>query len=794
MAYVPDFQALFEASPYPYMLMDRDMRIIAANRAYLKVTGAAASDVVGRIIFDAFPENAADPDATNLALVRASIERALATRQPDAMPFVRYSIPCPGGGFSERYWSSVHTPILGADGEVAFISQNSLDVTEFYQVDRRSGREAPHFGPAPGQEAGEQARTHAAMQRALLGERDYLRNLFNQSPGFMAVLAGPRHVFEMANEAYYALVGRRDIVGTPLWEALPDLRGQGFEELLDEVYRSGRPFVGRGIKARIRRVPGEPVADAWVDLLYQPLFGKDGRVTGIFVQGHDVTETHEAQLARRESEERLSEGMVAANMVVWDWDIATGRIVLSHNAEQVLGMRGDTLDEMSAPLVADDAARLNAAHERAVAEGGSYAETVRYVRPDSGRQIWLDVRGTLRRDEQGRPFSVRGVALDVTERMRAEEQLREEHRRKDEFLAMLAHELRNPLAPISSAAQLLRHGALDEGRRGQVTDVIIRQVRHVAGLLDDLIDVSRVTRGLISTARLPCDMRVVVEDALEQARPMLAARRQSLALELGEGEMCVQGDHKRLVQVLANLLNNASKYTPEGGSVTLAAAAADGVVRLSVRDNGIGMSADLLPRVFDLFTQGERSADRAQGGLGVGLAVVRSLVELHGGQVAASSAGAGQGSVFTVELPLMPPGGHGDCAAPVSAPPRPVANLSVLVVDDNDDAARTLALLLEAEGHAVVVEHSSAAALRRVALGAPDVCLLDIGLPDMDGYALAAHMRAMPAMRACRLVAVTGYGQRSDRARALSAGFDHHLVKPVDMAALLALLCGIAKA
>ncbi|HWJ95762.1 MAG TPA: PAS domain-containing protein, partial [Telluria sp.] len=376
MAFLPDYQALFEASPYPYMLMDRDKRIIGANRAYLKVTGTVASDLVGRLIFEAFPENEDNPESTNMALVRSSIERALVSRQPDAMPFVRYSIPCPGGGFEERYWSSVHTPVLDAEGEVAFISQNSLDVTDFYEVDRRSGRAGPRHGPAPGQEAGEQARTHAAMQRALLGERDYLRNLFNQSPGFMAVLAGPNHVFEMANEAYYALVGRRDIVGKPLWEALPDLRGQGFEELLDQVYRGGRPFVGRGIKAQIVREPGGPGVDAWIDLLYQPLFGKDGRVTGIFVQGHDVTETYEAQLARRDSEARLAEGLVAAKMVVWDWDIATRHIVLSDNAEQVLGMRADTLDEMAVPLVPEDAARLNAAHERAVAECADYVETL----------------------------------------------------------------------------------------------------------------------------------------------------------------------------------------------------------------------------------------------------------------------------------------------------------------------------------------------------------------------------------------------------------------------------------
>jgi PAS domain S-box-containing protein len=519
----PDYEALFRASPYPYMLLDPQLNIIDANPAYLAVTGTAAADVIGRPVFEAFPENADDPASTNVALARASMERALATREPDAMPFVRFSMARrgPDGAmlFQERYWSSVHTPVLDQHGEVSFLAQNSLDVTDFYRFDQRSRALSPEAGPAlEVYDPGSQARTHEAMRRAVIGERSHLHNLFNQAPGFVAVLTGPGHVFEMVNEAYYQLVGHRPIVGRPVWQALPEVRGQGFEQMLDGVYESGKAIVGRSVKLLVQRESGGPQAEAYVDFLYHPLFGKDGKVNGIFVQGHDVTEAHQAQSARRDSEARLAEGLVAVRMVVWDFDIATGAMALSDNAEQVLGQRATDSAPLSASVAADDLARLDASLKRAIGGSGSYAETVRYTRPDNGRVMWIDVRGTVQFDAAGCPVSVRGVTIDVTERVRAEEDLRDAHRRKDEFLAMLAHELRNPLAPISSAAQLLRHGRLDGERRDHATDIIIRQVRHVSGLLVDLIDVSRVTRGLISTDKKPCVLQAIVADAVEQVR------------------------------------------------------------------------------------------------------------------------------------------------------------------------------------------------------------------------------------------------------------------------------------
>jgi PAS domain S-box-containing protein len=409
-----------------------------------------------------------------------------------------------------------------------------------------------------------------------------------------------------------------------------------------------------------------------------------------------------------------------------------------------------------------------------------------------GVEIWCEVRAYPTADG-----GIVSFFRDVTERKVAEDKLRTADRRKDEFLAMLAHELRNPLAPISAAADLLRIGRLDEARLRQSSAIIGRQVRHMTSLVDDLLDVSRVTRGLVTLARAPVAARTIVDEAIEQVRPMFEARRQHLAVDIAEPDAFVLGDKARLVQVLANLLNNAAKYTPEGRRIDVAARvdAARGRLLLTVRDEGIGMEPELTGYVFDLFTQGERSVDRTQGGLGLGLALVKNLVELHGGTVACTSPGLGQGSTFEVALPLMEAGAG---QAPATAETRRAVAAGgerrpqrLLVVDDNVDAAATLGMLLEACGYIVDVEHESHRALERARQQRPDVALLDIGLPDMDGNELARRLRADPQTAAIVLVAVTGYGQEQDRRAAFEAGFDHHLVKPVDMDELAALLAGI---
>jgi signal transduction histidine kinase len=328
-------------------------------------------------------------------------------------------------------------------------------------------------------------------------------------------------------------------------------------------------------------------------------------------------------------------------------------VSFSANLHSVFGKTWHNTDELWQLVLADDVQALRAAIERAVGDDGEYRAMARIRRDDDGRLAWIDIRGRLGLAADGVSTVVHAVAIDITERKRAEEALQLADQRKDEFLAMLAHELRNPLAPISSAADMLRIAYAGEGRVKQISDIIARQVAHMRHLVDDLLDVSRVTRGLVAVAREPLDLRHVVGEAVEQSRPLLDARRHTLALSLGEAPVPVDGDHTRLVQVATNLLNNAAKYTPEGGRIDVRIETHGKEAVLLVSDNGSGIGPDLLPVVFDLFTQGSRTLDRAQGGLGLGLALVRKLVELHGGSVAAASPGQGRGSTFTVRLPLL---------------------------------------------------------------------------------------------------------------------------------------------
>ncbi len=375
----------------------------------------------------------------------------------------------------------------------------------------------------------------------------------------------------------------------------------------------------------------------------------------------------------------------------------------------------------------------------------------------------------------------------AAERARVQAELHDANQRKDEFLAMLAHELRNPLAPISAAAELMELARLDSDGMRRTSAVIRRQVRHMTGLVDDLLDVSRVTRGQVTINRHPQDLKAVVTTAVEQARPLIEARHHRLSISLPPEPAPVMGDENRLVQIIVNLLNNAAKYTPDGGEIAIGMARSATHVEVSIADNGIGIAPELQARMFELFSQAERASDRSQGGLGIGLALVRSLVELHGGEVGGVSAGAGQGSRFTVRLPLAGPP-QVQIERRAVARTGSVTEQQVLVVDDNTDAADMLGMLLEADGHAVTVVHGSQAALDAVEKSFPGVCILDIGLPEMDGYELARRIRAHSRMHGALLVAVTGYGQDSDRKKALDAGFNEHLVKPVDTGKLLQML------
>jgi len=402
---------------------------------------------------------------------------------------------------------------------------------------------------------------------------------------------------------------------------------------------------------------------------------------------------------------------------------------------------------------------------------------------------YIDANFSPLSDETNGTFGAVAILRDATERHRAEEDLRANSRQKDEFLAMLAHELRNPLAPIRNSTQILQMLQGTDARSGAAIAIIARQTTHMASLLDDLLDVARVTRGAVVLERESVSTRDVLSDAVEQARVAIDSRSHRLTISPHAADPHVVGDRKRLTQVFSNLLINAAKYTPDGGHISVDVQTSDSEVEISVVDTGVGVEPDLVGSIFELFVQAKRSPDRAQGGLGVGLALVKTLVEMHGGRVRLESAGRGCGSTFTVTLPRAPAASR--CVdlgiAPV-APQAGKSRLRLMVVDDNEDAARTLGAVLDAVGYEVDIETDPRVALDRARELPVDVFVLDIGMPHIDGFELARRIRALECVQRPVLIALTGYGSPSDQERARLAGFDHHLTKPVDASRLVSLL------
>jgi PAS domain S-box-containing protein len=538
-----------------------------------------------------------------------------------------------------------------------------------------------------------------------------------------------------------------------------------------------------------------PVVEAYklgaVDYLVKPLVPEILRAkVAVFVELARQARQLRAQAEElhRAAQERFARFMRHLPGLAWIKDARGRYVYVNEAAERAFGrpraeLHGRSDHDLFPPATAD---HFRENDRRALAEGAVQAvETLE--QPDGVAHHSLVSKFTIP-GPAGEPALVGGMAIDITDRLRAEEALREAGRRKDEFLAMLGHELRNPLAPIRSAVAALRQaggGPLVE----QARDVIDRQAALLARLVDDLLDVSRLSHGKITLHRCPVELAEVVAGAVETCRPLLEARGHALTLDLPPAPVWLSADPARLTQVVVNLLTNAAKYTDPGGSVRLGAEARGGEVVLRVRDNGVGIPAGMLGRVFDLFTQLDRTPGRAsQWGLGVGLALVKALVELHGGSVTASSDGPGQGSEFVVRLPgvLAAPAAP---AAPREQAPRPAARpLRVLIVEDRADAAESLALLLQLHGHEARVARDGPSALKEAASFGPDAVLLDIGLPGMDGYEVARRLRRQEGGGRALLVALTGYGAEDDRRRCLEAGCDGHLVKPAEPAEVIGLL------
>ncbi len=508
----------------------------------------------------------------------------------------------------------------------------------------------------------------------------------------------------------------------------------------------------------------------------------------------EVTRRRAAEFALQTQTNRLrvTLGSIGDAVIATD---SRGNITLMNAVAQALtgwsidDAFGKPLDSVFVIVNEYTRAEVESPVARVLREGGVVGlanHTLLIARDGTERPI--DDSGAPIQDDEGNLLGVVLVFHDITERHRMERELQaktlkleQADKRKDDFLSMLAHELRNPLAPLATGVQLLRRSAANPEEVVKLASMMGRQLAHMTRLVDDLLDVARLTRGSIELKKVPVRLAEVMEQAVEMSRPLIQSREQRFSTA-APPDVLLEADATRLVQVFSNLLNNASKYTPVRGEISLTARVDGAAVVVAVQDSGDGIEPSLLPGVFDLFTQGKRSLDRSQGGLGIGLTVVRAITHMHGGEVSARSDGVAQGSTFEVRLPLrsgtpqpLPPPLRATTVAPAPLGPR------VLVVDDNEDAASSLAAMITEWGYEAQTAHGAAQALQQFAEAPPQVALLDIGMPGMDGYALARRIRQTEPGPGVLLLAVTGYGQESDRLAGVAAGFDHFLTKPVDL-------------
>lgn len=561
------------------------------------------------------------------------------------------------------------------------------------------------------------------------------------------------------------------------------------------------------IEYRLRRADGiyrwflaRVVADVDAEERTAGWFG-----TATDVDDAKITEQilREQEQALRESDARLRIALESARAGVFDWNVHTDHVEWTEGYYALLGLVPGSMPASQAlwrrHVHPDDLPRVEAALRLALANRDGFAADYR-IRGADGIERWVQGRALVL-SGPGEPTRMIGALVDITERRHANDRLREADRRKDDFLATLAHELRNPLAPIRTAAHVLGAPLLTPAQLASARQVIQRQVAHMAYLLDDLLDVARITRGRLEIRKSAVRLPAVVEAAIEAARPWLDAKRHELSVELPPDVPEFQADPQRLAQVLSNLLTNAAKYTDAGGHVALTARVEGSRLRLAVRDDGIGLTPTARATIFEMFSQVQDAKHRSEGGLGIGLALVKGVVSLHGGTVAANSAGAGRGSEFVVTLPLEPAaagaadveGGERGADASSDVPaaaqaPGSASRRRILVADDNRDAADSLAMLLQLGGHDVRIASNGATALAIADAFRPDIAILDIGMPDISGYAVARQLRTQAWAKNVRLIALTGWGQDDDQREARAAGFDHHLTKPADVNRLAELL------
>jgi len=531
-----------------------------------------------------------------------------------------------------------------------------------------------------------------------------------------------------------------------------------------------------------------------VSLTISPIKDDEGRVIGASKIARDITERRQVEAEREKFVTLVESSMDFIGIC----DLQGSPLFVNRAGLAMVGL--DSLDEARRVPVAsfffpEDQSRMMQEFFPSVLREGHGEIDVRFRNFKTGEARWMAYKVLTLPDESGQPIAFATVSQDVTERRRLEDNLRElaanlseADRRKNEFLAMLAHELRNPLAPLSNAARAVRLGGREGESLRSASDMLERQVAQMSRLVDDLLDMSRITRGRIELRKERVDLGSIVSHAVEAARALYRSMDHEMTVTMPDTPMQLSADPTRLAQVVGNLLNNASKFTDKGGHVWLTVERDGHEAVIRVRDNGIGIAEEHIPGLFEMFAQIDTSLERSRGGLGIGLTLVKTLVEMHGGTVHARSDGPARGSEFTVRLPILSDVVSTASDEGASEPPLPAVKSRVLVVDDSEDGAESLAMLLQLSGHETHIAHDGVEAIEAAERLRPDVVLLDIGLPRLNGYEVGSRLRKKPWAKDLALVALTGWGQDEDRHRSREAGFDAHLVKPVDYGALLKLL------
>ncbi len=748
-----DIQRAFQHVPGAFLIVKADeaFTIVGASDDYLRMTHTSAA-MFGRPLFEIFPDDPSLAEARISENLRASFARVCATRMPDTMPVQRYDLPLPQGGVEERYWTAVNSPMLDEAGQVEYLVQRVEDATA-------------------------------------QANRDAINILESITEGFYTLDRQWR--FGYVNSEAHRILDREpgSLSGQGIWDLYPGLKSLAFEHNYHRTMfqREKRSFTAF-----------YPDQDRWYDVTTFPA------AEGMSVYFRNVTDqkTLEADqahlIAESEQQRRIYETALNSTpdfVYVFDREhramYANDALLKTWGTDDVRGKKWMDLgyEQWHADM-----------HDRELDQVINTRAPIRGEIPfagTGGRRIYDYIFAPVF-GADGEVVAVAGTTRDITDRQAAEQSMRdqavrlaESDRSKDEFLATLSHELRNPLAPLRNSIALLRRASHGEDRVAPIHDMMERQVNHLVRLVDELLELSRISRGTLSLRKERIELATVVRNALETTAPLVQAAGHELAVELPSEPVWLEGDDVRLVQILANLLDNAIKYTESSGRLALRAEVDGDFVAVTVSDNGIGIAPDALPRMFEMFSRGDRDSARTQGGLGIGLALSRRLAEMHGGTLDARSEGLGKGSAFTVRLPLAAPPETAEAERA-----RHGANLAltrVLVVDDNHDAGDSLAMILEMLGADVRVARGGVEALETFSSYQPSVVLLDIGMPGMNGYEVARAIRSGYPGHPVVIVALTGWGQEEDRRRSHEAGFNHHLVKPAEIDALQDLLSSIEK-